>query len=523
MIPSHNQHSHSHSYTSTSCDAHPHSTHNHTRSNISSRLTTLAIATCLLTLPVECKVTLGLSEGSQWQEVSDFCFNFDSAGFSAFGNVHVRSFVIGDGHHLALMRKTTLASLGGDEGEMCLHIEQHAVDIIPLGPAAGVEAAGGMELDMTVGRQLDKVPLVSVLTRCGKQLSAEYEVTFTNPGPWHVKHFSYKDQGVILVTFVAWLFALLGSVRGGSLWVQLRHAHRENMMTEIAFLSGGACLFSITLLLVHVIVYASNGTGVNTLMLISSLCSFASNILFALILLLLANGVMIIQRGLDEVKQPRFTAVIGLLTLTEAFYWLYDSSHISVSPLSNLNAIAAIPYIFARMALVAELFTAVVVTMRRQLDGEVSLTSTSSSASPTGSPAASEGMFGRKVSSATSVRQRRYLLFKVGFGGAVWSLSPVWSVLGFPSLILTQGDLLMMLFADIFCRLLLVSTFSPGNFNHVIDLDKAGTELKTSSPSIDSLFIAPPLLGPKGLRQGRAADNESIAKAIGMRQLEEAT
>eukprot|EP00916_Digyalum_oweni_P001421 GHVL01002774.1.p1 GENE.GHVL01002774.1~~GHVL01002774.1.p1 ORF type:complete len:143 (-),score=9.45 GHVL01002774.1:1334-1762(-) len=86
----------------------------------------------------------------------------------------------------------------------------------------------GYDLTLNIEPNLDRMNLVTTVTRCGNSTNAEYIVEFTNPGGYFKKQFSCHDQGIYQIHLLLLLCCLLAIPQFYKAWHAMERRQTSN-------------------------------------------------------------------------------------------------------------------------------------------------------------------------------------------------------------------------------------------------------------------------------------------------------
>jgi len=162
-----------------------------------------------------------------------------------------------------------------------------------------------------------------VVSNCGyNSISFNYEMHMYNAGndPW-TKEFSFDEQGLeglYLFYFIAYLIG--GAVHAYAVYVliQSRSYHPIVRLLTITIVLE---FFSVFFNFIHYGVYAGNGVGVPGLHGIGNFLDIMAQVIFILILILIAKGWAITKTQLEDRKANLIMIIILFLAYTALFIW----------------------------------------------------------------------------------------------------------------------------------------------------------------------------------------------------------
>jgi len=162
-----------------------------------------------------------------------------------------------------------------------------------------------------------------VVSNCGyDSININYEMHMYNAGEdrW-TKEFSYDEQGLeglYLFYFIVYFLGL--AIHLYSVWVliQSRSYHPIVRLLTIAITFE---FFSIFFMFIHLVVYSGNGIGVPGLFGFATFLDIVAQVVFILLLILIAKGWAITKTQLEDRKANLVMAIILFLSYLALFIW----------------------------------------------------------------------------------------------------------------------------------------------------------------------------------------------------------
>lgn len=199
-----------------------------------------------------------------------------------------------------------------------------------------VEGAGGVRFEDLRRPHFWYMALIA----CNSSIDVEYEVVMTQESnsSW-VKQFSYDEQGLeALYLFYFITFLLFTVVHGYTIWVFMQTSSYHTIVRLLTFsiaLEG----VSVFCLFVHYAVYAHDGVGAPGLKGIGDLMDIAAQIVFMLLVILIAKGWCITKTTIDEPKLVLIGLGVVIITYLAMFIWV----NVGLDPASTLYVYQTAP------------------------------------------------------------------------------------------------------------------------------------------------------------------------------------
>jgi len=172
-----------------------------------------------------------------------------------------------------------------------------------------------------------------------KNLEFYYEIEFINGGgPWS-RQFSFDEQGVPQMYLVFWLVFTLGfAIHLRGVWT-LHKGAAFHPIVQLLTLSIGIETISTFCFFIHFMVYKSDGIGSPGLRGLGEILGMVSQLIFMLLLVLLAKGWAISNR---EVSQK--TVLIGMISVVLFSYiTMFIWDNVARDPASTLYIYESAP------------------------------------------------------------------------------------------------------------------------------------------------------------------------------------
>eukprot|EP00916_Digyalum_oweni_P001425 GHVL01002780.1.p1 GENE.GHVL01002780.1~~GHVL01002780.1.p1 ORF type:complete len:354 (-),score=21.06 GHVL01002780.1:340-1401(-) len=195
----------------------------------------------------------------------------------------------------------------------------------------------GYDLTLNIEPNLDRMNLVTTVTRCGNSTNAEYIVEFTNPGGYFKKQFSCHDQGIYQIHLLLLLCCLLAIPQFYKAWHAMERRQTSNAVSSTFFLSALLFLIHVFLMTVHIAVYSMDGYGL-------SVFRFSSHIALAMSCTMLITVLLSLSKGLTVSEKRLATNDLSLISRISIFcgvaamiYSLQETTTANADPFSKLR------------------------------------------------------------------------------------------------------------------------------------------------------------------------------------------
>ncbi|XP_065832140.1 transmembrane protein 145-like [Oscarella lobularis] len=145
-----------------------------------------------------------------------------------------------------------------------------------------------------------------------------------NPGGYWTNEFSADEQGILetdIAFLTAFILLLWAGIQGSTLY-QIGRLH----MTFKLFIGTIVLqIASLVFLCILYGIYGKNGVGVPTLIPIGRIIAAVNEILFLLLLMLLAKGWTVVRGRLTEESQLRLIALMVMYTIAYAIMFIWEA------------------------------------------------------------------------------------------------------------------------------------------------------------------------------------------------------
>eukprot|EP00164_Ancoracysta_twista_P002788 GFYU01003708.1.p1 GENE.GFYU01003708.1~~GFYU01003708.1.p1 ORF type:complete len:435 (+),score=100.52 GFYU01003708.1:245-1549(+) len=178
-----------------------------------------------------------------------------------------------------------------------------------------------------------------VAANCTHNLQFSYDITMKNPGSSWDEHFSYDEQGLATMSIV---FAIVISIITGFHVANVQALRRTQSLHPIVVLLTVALIMeSVSLIFstIHYGVYSGDGEGVQALRTLAEVLDVISNLVFMLLLILLAKGWTV---STLELTNKKVIIVLGGMFLM-AYAGLFMYEYLSRDPASTLYIYESVP------------------------------------------------------------------------------------------------------------------------------------------------------------------------------------
>jgi len=291
---------------------------------------------------------MGIADGSDYQVVSTFCFNFPRAApgqIAPNGHIHSQTIVSADGHKFLVVNYTDI-----QRGLPCDELVKGAKVIEPL--VEKTKEVVAYDLTLNVEPSMEGQHIAAVISRCGQKINAEYIVEFNNPDGYFDKQFACAEQG--LLQSYLWL-SLLTVVLAPTFISAMRTLQRRQAHNDLsAMFFTAAAFFGVRLWLftVHLLVYSRNGMGLGMLLFVAQFLDFLSTTMAMVVLVALVHGVYVTKPCVpvgssERVALIRVTGSFGATFLISTLFCGFKVDG-PISPFGVLRGTAAMPYLLSR-------------------------------------------------------------------------------------------------------------------------------------------------------------------------------
>mmetsp|Transcript_11250 Transcript_11250/g.19959 ORF Transcript_11250/g.19959 Transcript_11250/m.19959 type:complete len:421 (-) Transcript_11250:16-1278(-) len=294
------------------------------------------------------KMVMGIADGSDYQLVSTFCFNFPRAAqgqIAANGHIHSQTIVSADGHKFLVVNYTDIL-----RGLPCEELVKGAKVIEPL--VEKTKEVVAYDLTLNVEPSMDGQHIAAVISRCGQTINAEYIVEFTNPEGYFDKQFACAEQGML--QSYLWL-TFLTVVLAPTYFSALRTLHRRQAHNDLSAMFFTAAAFfgvRVWLFTVHLLVYSRNGMGLGMLLFVAQFLDFLSTTMAMVVLVALVHGVYVTKPCIPvgSTERTALIRVTGSFAATFLISTLFCGFKVDgpISPFGVLRGAAAMPYLLSR-------------------------------------------------------------------------------------------------------------------------------------------------------------------------------
>jgi len=190
------------------------------------------------------------------------------------------------------------------------------------------------------------------ISNCGasSRLEFQYEFEFLNSGGAWKRQFSYDEQGLVGMHLFFWLFftmVFIVHLRGVWILFQSNAFHPIVRLLTVTLLLETVSLFC---LFVHYAIYASNGVGANGLHGLGELLDMCAQLVFMLLLILIAKGWAITRTLITGQK----LVLIMVSSFTIGYISLFTWQNVGMDHASTLYIYESVPGI---ILLVLRVFT----------------------------------------------------------------------------------------------------------------------------------------------------------------------
>lgn len=186
--------------------------------------------------------------------------------------------------------------------------------------------------------------------QCGQQIDVKYEFTFIQDSTsnW-IRQFSFEEQGLEALYLVYFIFFLLGAVvHGYTIWTFMQTGSYHllvRIFTSCVCLEG----FSWFFYFIHYASYSSNGHGVPFLKGLGEFLDICAQIIFILLVVLIAKGWCISKTSIDN----KLIVLAGLGVLVILYLSMFIWAHVGLDPASTLYIYQSAPGIIIIIVRVA--------------------------------------------------------------------------------------------------------------------------------------------------------------------------
>ncbi|GAB65344.1 hypothetical protein PCYB_053620, partial [Plasmodium cynomolgi strain B] len=301
----------------------------------------------------EGKVIYGLKEDRDFSVYSQFCYSRSRRTKGKKGVFIVTNSYIPN-TKLLILKETEQEMhnyMNGQDGNKCVDLERKALFVHPFDDIpSGHLPNSYFVYEEDIGDHMKGTPLNFVLLACGRHVKNAYKIEFRNNTHFLRNHFSCEDQGLIEIHLL--LVVILGvlSLAYRAKQDSLRRAH--SALNEALHMAVLFFVLSNLCYLIHIFVYAFNGTGFTSLKVLSQIGESIYDCFMVTVIFYIMCCT--IDREKRRKETVRTSLTYGVLKFVYLLVEMQNQQDLNLY--ASLHSVVSLPFVIYRVVIAAIIY-----------------------------------------------------------------------------------------------------------------------------------------------------------------------